>query len=165
MDQADTDSLRQALATQVVLVGQHDKVLKEVVETPTGGLTFSVSQLGGEMDQMSSLLSNSRTLVGAPSHGRLPKASPAPKKIHCSILVLFRFIFTLTFYKWTKRSKHEVDNSLIGQFLQPISHWTPSFFIIMNLLHCFLHHLPGSYFHQNQSHFYLYNQINIAEIN
>lgn len=55
MDPADTDSLRQALATQGALIRQHNKVLHEVVDQ-FYGFTSSVTQLSRQMEQISTHL-------------------------------------------------------------------------------------------------------------
>lgn len=82
MDPADSDAhsqdaLRQALASQGALVGQHDTVLRDVVNT-LQGLSASVSRLSSQVDLVSSLLSASAPTPPAVSPANPPAAPSVP---------------------------------------------------------------------------------------
>ena len=69
MDPADADKIRQALFTQGACVGQHEKVVQEVMDV-LRNLSSNVAQIGGHMDQLSTHL----TSLTAPA----PASAPAP---------------------------------------------------------------------------------------
>ena len=73
MDPADTERFRLALSSQGDRVGQHERVLHEVMEAITN-LTSNVALIGGRMDQFSAHL----TTLTAPSHAPTPVPDPAP---------------------------------------------------------------------------------------
>ncbi|XP_037609788.1 uncharacterized protein LOC119478845 [Sebastes umbrosus] len=84
MDPADTDSLRQALASQGALVGQHDKVLHELVEN-LRALSSNVIRLGSQMDQVNAHLTASyasSATVASPADP--PPALPTPPPGHAT---------------------------------------------------------------------------------
>ncbi|KAL7382271.1 hypothetical protein ABVT39_019819 [Epinephelus coioides] len=57
MDPAETERLRQALSTQGARVGQHEQVIREIMDT-LKNLSTSVSQLGGRLDQVVTQISS-----------------------------------------------------------------------------------------------------------
>ncbi|KAK7891460.1 hypothetical protein WMY93_023423 [Mugilogobius chulae] len=70
MDPTDQDQLKQALASQGVLVGQHDRALREVTERLLE-LSANVAQLGNQLSQLSVQLT-------APQPQPQPQASAPP---------------------------------------------------------------------------------------
>ncbi|XP_074492800.1 uncharacterized protein LOC141768407 [Sebastes fasciatus] len=85
MDPADTDSLRQALASQGALVGQHDKVLHELVEN-LRALSSNVIRLGSQMDQVNAHLTASyASSATAASPADPPPALPTPPPGHATL--------------------------------------------------------------------------------
>ena len=74
MDPAETERLKHILATQGVLVGQHDTTLRSVMES-LQHLTTSVNQLGGQMENMAAHFS--ATSAAPPSAVAAPVSPPA----------------------------------------------------------------------------------------
>ncbi|KAF0023075.1 hypothetical protein F2P81_023705 [Scophthalmus maximus] len=81
MDPADSDTLRQALASQGLLVGQHERVLLEVIDN-LKGLGASVAQLDIQLKQVSTsliLLAVNPTPPGPPAQ---PALAPLLREPH-----------------------------------------------------------------------------------
>lgn len=80
MDPTDTDSIRQALVSQRALVGQHEKILCEEVET--------LQRLGRQMERISSDITTSpgSANTSPPGHPSQPLAThrPPPVSTHSS---------------------------------------------------------------------------------
>ncbi|XP_037626231.1 uncharacterized protein LOC119488550 [Sebastes umbrosus] len=108
MDPADTDSLRQALASQGSLVGQHDKILRELVEN-LRALSSNVIQLGSQMDQVNAHLTASSATAASPADP--PPALPTPPPGHATPAPLAREPFIPT------PERYSGDLGACGRFL------------------------------------------------
>lgn len=79
LDPKDLESFKQALAAQGALVGQHDKVLREMSQRLTE-LSTNMLQLGNQMTRISTQLSAPAPQASAPSHS--PAPAPSGNQLH-----------------------------------------------------------------------------------
>ena len=83
MDPAENERLREALAAQGVMIGQHDRALQRVMEA-IRDLTAGVTNIGGRMEQVAAHLSTLPPTADAQATDPAPPPQADPERQRCN---------------------------------------------------------------------------------